>query len=56
MVCHIVNILFAYFVGPLSDVIQLLLTTLFKMQEEEDDEILETDCNTGAFEFFINYV
>jgi len=32
-----------YFLGPLSDIIQLLLTALFSMQEEEDDEILETD-------------
>jgi len=30
-------------IGPLSDIIQLLMTALFSMQEEEDDEILETD-------------
>nr|CAD7457702.1 unnamed protein product [Timema tahoe] len=29
--------------GPLSDMIQMLLQTLFNMQEEEDDEILETN-------------
>nr|CAD7441984.1 unnamed protein product [Timema bartmani] len=28
---------------PLSDMIQMLLQTLFNMQEEEDDEILETN-------------
>ncbi|XP_069695785.1 bromodomain adjacent to zinc finger domain protein 1A-like isoform X2 [Periplaneta americana] len=32
--------------GPLSDIIQLLLSALFNMQEEEDDEILETDNQT----------
>jgi hypothetical protein len=36
------------FIGPLSDIIQLLLTALFSMQEEEDDEILETDSQTSG--------
>jgi hypothetical protein len=36
------------FSGPLSDIIQLLLTALFSMQEEEDDEILETDNQTSG--------
>ncbi|XP_049864595.1 bromodomain adjacent to zinc finger domain protein 1A isoform X2 [Schistocerca gregaria] len=34
--------------GPLSDIFQLLLSTLFDMQEEEDDEILATDTPTTA--------
>ncbi|XP_021919556.1 bromodomain adjacent to zinc finger domain protein 1A isoform X2 [Zootermopsis nevadensis] len=34
--------------GPLSDIIQLLLMALFSMQEEEDDEILETDSQTSV--------
>jgi hypothetical protein len=40
--------LHSVFLGPLSDIIQLLLTALFSMQEEEDDEILETDNQTSG--------
>lgn len=42
------NFPFLLFVGPLSDIIQFLLTALFSMQEEEDDEILETDSQTSG--------
>jgi len=47
--CVFIMTYFAFcFLGPLSDIIQLLLTALFSMQEEEDDEILETDNQTSG--------
>lgn len=43
--CDLLCVFFILFflIGPLSDILQLLLTSIFDLQDQENDEIKETD-------------
>lgn len=42
------------FLGPLSDILQMLLVCLFDLQDEEEDEIKHTDIQTtGIHNIFV---